>query len=180
MGDIRERAHQDRNWLQRVLHALPGFHGYLGKEERRESDKLLREHLATKLVQLRRRLDPVIQELTSGSGLLLVGEVDRVKTALDRLAARLRHAEYGYSGLFDAVKIREAELDRLYEFDAALLDRIEQMGEVLGAATAAAGNSNQLRLEIGRLRTLTREFDEHIDGRMHMLADTPSNDAAGR
>ena len=43
------------------------------------------------------------------------------------MANRIRHADYGSSGFFDAVKIGEAELDRLYEFDLALTDMVEYL-----------------------------------------------------
>ncbi|MEM3587165.1 MAG: hypothetical protein QXO71_07600 [Candidatus Jordarchaeaceae archaeon] len=44
---------------------------------------------------------------------------------VDRVAERINHADYGYTGFFDSTKIREPELDRMYEFDASILDDVE-------------------------------------------------------
>jgi hypothetical protein len=50
-----------------------------------------------------------------------------IEKSLDRLANRIRHADYGSTGFFDAVKIGEAELDRLYAFDLALTETVEYL-----------------------------------------------------
>ena len=77
--NIRQKAAGDRNWLERIGHVIPGFRGYLEKEERRATDKLLREHIAQRLDQLRGQLDPVMRDLTDRGG-------------FDMLCARVREA----------------------------------------------------------------------------------------
>ena len=52
-------------------------------------------------------------------------QMDRVMALIDRVAERINHADYGYSGFFDSTKIREPELDRMYEFDATILEDVE-------------------------------------------------------
>ncbi len=49
------------------------------------------------------------------------------KRALDRLANRIRHADYGASGFFDAVKIGQDELEAIYAFDLALSENVEYL-----------------------------------------------------
>jgi hypothetical protein len=41
-------------------------------------------------------------------------------TLLNLLIDHLRTGATGYAGLFDAVKVKEPELDRVYQFDTAL------------------------------------------------------------
>ena len=165
MTDIRQKAQDDRNWLERLAHAIPGFRGYKAKEERRETDKLLRDHLAKQLDQLRGRLDPIINDLTRSGGLAKVGDIDRVKSMLDRLAGRIRHASYGYSGWFDVVKVREDELDRLYEFDAGLVDRITTMEQIIRALKIDVQNGDPIRARVDQALDVAREFDEHLNKR---------------
>lgn len=174
--DIRGKAEKDRNWLEQKLRAIPGFHGYLEKEERRNTDRILREHLAGRLDRLRERLDPVMRDLSDRGGfdmMDLTAKVDRVKKALERLVARVRYASYGYSGVFDAVKVREKELDRLYEFDLALMERIEALGEVVAEIGEALSSPDRMKEAIDAALDLAREFDEHFDGRTQLITTEP-------
>ena len=165
MTDVRQKARADRNWIERLAHAIPGFRGYKAKEERRETDKLLRDHLAKQLDRLRGRLDPIIRDLTKSGGLAVVGDIDRVKSSLDRLAGRIRHASYGYSGWFDAVKVHEAELDQMYEFDAGLVDRITTLEQIINALKIDAQNGDRIKARVDQALDVAREFDEHLDKR---------------
>jgi hypothetical protein len=55
-------------------------------------------------------------------------------TKLQGLVDRIKTASYGYAGLFDAVKVKEEQLDALYEYDNALLEH----------ATTVKGRVNEL------------------------------------
>ena len=177
--DIRAKAKKDRNWLQETLRGIPGFRGYLEKEERRNTDKILREHLARKLERVRKELDPVMRELSDRGGMETFGainELDRVKKALEKLVGRVRYASYGYSGVFDAVKVREKELDRLYRFDVALLERVEEVENTVKSLTDADLTAEELKQRVEDALRLCREFDEHFDSRQEMLSSESSEE----
>jgi len=180
MNDIREKAQQDRNWLERLLREVPGFRGYLEKEERRETDKLLRTFLAGRIGRLRGRLDDLMRDLTDDGHLALTEQVDRVKRALERIMRRLEFASYGYSGLFDAVKVREPELDKLYEFDVNLVDRITQIEEAGRALRDAGADPDKVQTAASRLRRMARDFDEHLDARGRLIAQPPAGEETRR
>jgi hypothetical protein len=46
---------------------------------------------------------------------------------LDKLANLVRFASRGYRGLFDAYKLSDEKLQRLYGFDVDLLDEVESL-----------------------------------------------------
>ena len=53
-----------------------------------------------------------------------------------RAADALRYASYGYTGFFDELRIGDAELERLYAYDQALLAGVKTLGDlILGQAT---------------------------------------------
>ena len=175
--NIREKAKEDRNWLQKLARLVPGFSGYVEKEERRNTDKILREHLAKRLERVRERLDPVMRDLTDEGGfdnLSVVNDLDRIKKVLDRLIGRVRYASYGYSGLFDAVKIKEKELDRLYKFDVALLERVDVIEGAVDEVTDAGLSAEEREERARTAREACREFDEHLDSRREMLTSEPA------
>lgn len=178
MENLAGKVMQDRNSFEQLLLKIPGFKGYLNKELRRETDKLLREFLAKKVDELRARLDPVMRDLVDGGGLMVVNDVDRVKKGMEKIVSRLRYAKYGYTGLFDVVKVREAELDRLYQFDMALIQRIEGLEKAVTEVSASVSNHlsdhQQLKTTTRAALDLCREFDEHYNNRERLICQPPA------
>lgn len=170
MADIREQAEKGRNLFERVLRLIPGFRGYHAREDRREADKLLREELAAKLDRLRADLDRIMRDASDRSDALeTLGQADRVRKAIEKLSHRVRHATYGYSGFFDAVKVDEAELDRIYDFDLALLERIESLQGALKALAQTLPNPAQFVDSCTALLDETQEFDRQLDQRRSVI-----------
>ena len=127
MNDQLENARERRNILELLGSKIPGFKGYLEREMRREVDKLQRDWLADQVDRARFAINGKIREWTREARLENLDRASSVEKSLDRLANRIRHADYGSSGFFDAVKIGQAELDRIYEFDLALTDTVEYL-----------------------------------------------------
>ncbi len=119
--DILDKARDALGGVEGALAGLPGIKGYKDKELRREADKRVRQLIAQKLADQRSRLDGIQGELLSGGGLLLLDDVEKVGKKLQLLADRIRTASYGYAPLFDAIKIKEAHLAALAEFDESLM-----------------------------------------------------------
>ena len=114
MNDQLENARERRNFLERLGSKIPGFNGYLEREMRREVDKLQRDWLATQVDRARFAINGRIRDWSRDGRLDNLDRASSVEKALDRLANRIRHADYGSSGFFDAVKIGQSELDRIY------------------------------------------------------------------
>lgn len=127
MSEELEKARERRNILERLGAKIPGFSGYLEREMRREVDKLQRDWLADQVDRARFAINGKIREWTRQGVLENLDRASSIEKALDRLANRIRHADYGSSGFFDAVKIGQAELDRIYEFDLGLSDTVEYL-----------------------------------------------------
>jgi hypothetical protein len=119
-----EEAKAQRNSLERLLEKIPGFRGFQDRELRRDVDRLQREYLATELGRLKSLLRERSRELVDGGQLAALAPFDRLDRSLDGLAQQIRFSDYGASGLFDAVKIGDAELARLYDFDLSILGHL--------------------------------------------------------
>lgn len=153
-----------RNWLERLGEKIPGYGGYVTKERRRDVDKLHRDHLADRLRATKQPLNELMRELSSSGRLFEVGPVDRVLKKIDQIENRVRFASYGYAGFFDAVKIQEPQLDRIYQFDLALVERVEQLEHLareLGSKSSTAEGLKAAAAELeGAADDLNRTFDE--------------------
>lgn len=159
MNEGLERARERRNFLERIGARIPGFRGYLEREMRREVDKMQRDWLALQVDRGREALQGRIRDWSRSGNLANLDLAASSDKALDRLANRIRHADYGSSGFFDAVKIGEAELDRLYAFDLALIGTVENLVERMELLPATAAEPD-LRALLDAVQAADRQFDE--------------------
>jgi len=125
--DFYEKAKKQMRLSERILAALPGFRGYKEKELRRESDRLIRNHLYRRLSEAKSDLKDVFQKLSDRRLFEVLTNMDRLVAKFDRVAAKIDHASYGYAGFFNIVKVEEANLDRMIDFDNQLLDDVEKI-----------------------------------------------------
>jgi len=124
---VYEKAKKQMRLSERILAAIPGFRGYKEKELRRESDRLVRNHLHRKLSAAKSDLKDVFQKLSDRRLFEALTDLDRLVAKFDRVAAKIDHASYGYAGFFDVVKVTEENLDRMVDFDNQLTDDVEKI-----------------------------------------------------
>jgi hypothetical protein len=110
--------------VEQWLAKIPGVRTYRDREHRRETDKRLREHIAASLLEARSGLTRTTLEMSKKGELGPLAELDRLSSRMQQMADTIRYASYGYAGIFDVEKIREEELDRLYNFDLSLVDDV--------------------------------------------------------
>jgi hypothetical protein len=163
MTDGYEAAKAQRNALERLGAKIPGYRGFQDRELRRDVDRLEREHLAGELGRLKGVLRDRARPYTEGGSLSALGGFDRLDRELDGLSQAIRFSDYGATGLFDAVKVKEPELARLYEFDLSVLTDLAEIESAIAGLPApggAAGDSPGAALEAlrGRVRALADKW----------------------
>jgi hypothetical protein len=136
-GDLRTAVESGQGGLERLMAKIPGYSGYKEKELRREADKLLRTTVAAKLGDQRQRLSELQVQLISQAQIEYVDDLERAGMKLQLLTDRIKTASYGYAGLFDAVKVKEEELDALYEFDNEMLDFVDEIAAGVDQVSSA-------------------------------------------
>ena len=125
--DFYEKAKKQMRLSERIVAAIPGFRGYKEKELRRESDRLIRNHLYRRLSEAKSNLKDVFQKLSDRRLFEVLTHMDRLVAKFDRVAAKIDHASYGYTGFFNIVKVEEENLDRMIDFDNQLADDVEKI-----------------------------------------------------
>jgi hypothetical protein len=121
-----KKVEDEKRLSEKIMTALPGFRGYKEKELRRETDKLIRNHLYERLVEAKSDLKEAYQRLVDNRIMETWTGMDRLVAKFDRIAEKINHAFYGYSGFFDAVKIKEDRLDHVIRFDSDLIGSIDR------------------------------------------------------
>ncbi len=157
---------ENRGAVESVLQWIPGFRGYLKKENRRESDTLQRDWLSDRLQRSKRGLDDYARVLADAAAIETLPEVDRLRGQLDKLMGRIRGAMQGYSGFFDLVDIDQSVLDRVYEYDVSLM---EQMARLADDVDQLGSRQNDSTADLGPIRDQIRSAEEAWDHREDIL-----------
>lgn len=125
MPDFQERIESRRRVLERLTGLIPGYNRYQQLEKRRDADKINRDILYGELKSQQDALEAINLRLTKVKHLEAIDDLDRAVKRLRTVADRIRFADYGVSGFFDAMKTEEQELDRMYDFDLALGEQVK-------------------------------------------------------
>jgi hypothetical protein len=151
--------------IERLLKGLPGISGYIDKELRRDADKRVREGLVQALDHSKSELMDIQNRLLSGGGLLYMDDVDQAIVKLQTLSDRIKTASYGYAGLFDAVRIKEEQLDALNRFDQAMVGEIGALNEAITALSNAVADNNNIAPTASRVTKTVADLNRLYDKR---------------
>jgi len=167
--DVFGKVQKDRTALGKLLDVIPGWGGYQTRQTRRHADQEMRQVLAQKLTSQRKRIDVAQKDLISNGRFDLVDDLGSAVTQLKTFIDRVRLASYGYSGMFDAVKINEKELEQLYSFDAQLFDYVERLDEANDHLHEAIPSGQGLIETIRVVQDICREANATFDEREHVI-----------
>jgi len=139
MGDPMEKASEGKDLIGKIQNKLAGFFGYYDRERRRDADKMLRETVAERYEEQWSRISELQKQLVAEGQLEYVDDIESASVKLRGFIDRIKGASYGYAGFFDAVRINQDELDRLYEFDLALLEGVSEVSVAIDGLASAMG-----------------------------------------
>jgi len=122
-----EKVMDDRSLQERIAMMIPGFRGYKEKELRRDTDQLIRNKVYTTLRMGLKDLRWCYREIINADLFDRSDQINRLIMKTDKINEKIHHAERGYSGVWQAIKVREGELYELLRYDASLIDVSENM-----------------------------------------------------
>jgi hypothetical protein len=173
MSDIKDQIFQkitnSMDIFKKIASKIPGFKGYVERQNRRDSDKLVRDTIYRRFRELEGRVSDVQVEFINQGEIKYTDDLEKAALRLRTFADRVRTAPRGYSSLFEAIKINEAELAKLYEYDATLLDKAEDIGRAIDNVQASMGTDG-LPAAIRNLQTLSKECIKAYDRRQEVVA----------
>ena len=155
---------EDMDPFKKILKKVPGFGGYIERQKRRDSDKLIREYIFDQFRELEARVSGLQRDFIAQGEIAYVDDLEATAIKLRTFADRIRTAARGYSGLFDAVNINEAELTQIYEYDASMLDLVDEINHAIDNVESSVG-SDGLPAAIRNLETKSEESIQAFNGR---------------
>jgi hypothetical protein len=168
MADEKEqifgKVTEDIDPFKKILNKVPGFGGYIERQKRRDSDKLIREYIFDHFRELEGHVSQLQRDFISKGEITYVDDLEATAIKLRTFADRIKTASRGYAGLFDAVNINEGELTQLYEYDASMLDFVDGIEHAIDNVEASVG-SDGLPAAIRNLETQAGESIKAFDRR---------------
>lgn len=172
MADEKEQIYgkvtEDMDPFKKILNKVPGFSGYIERQKRRDSDKLIREYLFDQFRELEARVSRMQRDFISQGEIKYVDDLEATAIKLRTFADRIKTASRGYSGLFDAVNVNEEELTQIYEYDASLLDLVDGIAHAIDNVESSVGTDG-LPASIRHLETKAAESVQAFNDRENVI-----------
>ena len=157
MTDMYQNVSGQVDPFKKLVSFIPGFSGYVERQNRRDADKLVRDTVARRFTELWKRTSNLQADMVSAGKIEHVDDMEKAALQLRTFIDKISTASRGYSGLFDAVKINEKELEQLYNFDLAFFELADQVGHGLDNVEASMGDDTALPAAIRNITTLGRQ-----------------------
>lgn len=168
MDDLFSKIGDEQNLFEKLASKIPGFGGYLKEEQRRTADKMLRETLAGRYEEQWQRISSIQRRMVEE---LMMDDLDKMETPALKLRTfidGMKTAAYGYGSFFDAVKVNDAELQKLYAYDYALLEGVSRVAAAVDNVEASLGTDG-MPAAIRNLTTVAGECVTAFDRRKEVL-----------
>ena len=169
MDDFFQKVTSMQDPFKKLASYIPGFGGYVERQNRRDADKLLRDTVARRFEEQWRHTSQLQEDMVGNGMITYVDDMEKAAIQLRTFIDRISTAPRGYSGMFDAVKINEKELEAIYQFDAAFFDLAEQVERANGNVEASMGDEAALPAAIRNLTTLARLANETYNKRSEVV-----------
>ncbi|MDF1520036.1 MAG: hypothetical protein RQ728_01225 [Brevefilum sp.] len=168
MSDILEKVTGDQDFFKKILAKIPGFKGYIERGDRRLSDKILREKIADEFEVHYQRVSSLQRDLISQGELQYIDDLEASALKLRQFIDRVKTASYGYAGIFDAIKIKQDELDQVYQYDYALLALSDEVASAVDNVETSIGTEG-LDAALRHLRTVSQQCVDAFNKRSEVM-----------
>jgi hypothetical protein len=174
MSDPLGKITEGKDLIGKIRNTVSGFLGYFDRENRRAADKLLREEIAKRYEKQWSRISSLQRDLIAGGQLKYLDDLEEAAIKMRIFSDRVSRAAYGYAGFFDAVRVQSDELTKLYEYDIALLENVDNIARAIDNVEASI-DTDGLPAAIRHLTALGQEALDAFDKRSEVILATDSS-----
>lgn len=165
---IFQKVSGDMDPFKKLAMRIPGFDDFIKRSQYRDADKLLRDTIAREAEKQNQRVSELQRDFISQGEILFVDDLEASSVKLRTFADRVRTAARGYAGLFDAVKVNETELATVYQYDATMLDQLDNVVRAVDNVQASIGTDG-LPASIRHLKSVSQDMIDTYDRRQEVM-----------
>lgn len=112
------------NLFDKIGNLIPGYQGYVIRDEKRNTDKKFRDELVSRLNQSEEYLIRYQRELVSSNDVTNLTLWEQSRKALNTISTKIKYTTYGESSFFSEKQLKEDELDAIYNIDLELAEKV--------------------------------------------------------
>lgn len=172
MSDLTGKLEQIKSkesFLEKMKRWIPGYDGYVNRDNSREIDTLLRNKLALLMEQNKIKIKNVTLNLSRSGKLFESQDMDKLDKKNENCIAKFKSAARGYSGAFDVVKIKEEQLNMIYEYDNALMTDVEYIGSLFEKLEADSNENVDIKESVSNVSVALDNLLQKFDARENLL-----------
>jgi hypothetical protein len=155
--------------MNSFLNSIPGYGGYRSKEQRRDSDRLIRERLAQDYGELADRLGRLANRFANERDLVSVRLISKSHTRLISFRDRVRSATYGYAPLFSQNSIDEAALEQIAAFDRSLGEGLEPLAASISSLESTPPGTDEFKSTASDLESVVEGLHQRFAQRSQVI-----------
>lgn len=164
LNSTLQQVKSKENFFERMKRWIPGYDGYVNRDNSRELDTMLRNKLAIELDSNHTKIKNTMLNLSHNKKLFESEGVDKTDKRLQTAVNKFRSAARGYSGAFDVVKVKDDKLNMLYQFDENMMNAVEQISGAISEMESASSQNAEIAASVDKvnqmLDMLIKSFDE--------------------
>lgn len=158
-------------YLDRItdkLSSIPGYDAYRDKENRRDTDRRVRDQIGSRLAEFAARIERIAENLAARREIEAVGPVDSAATSLRHVQNLVQTATYGYGGIFSDRDVNQAALDQLTQFDEDILTRSDALEPAIAQLESASSEQDR-SAAAASLQAVIDGLKSRFDGRAFVI-----------
>jgi len=159
--------------IEQIRAILPEYAGYDKKEYMADSDRVLRHNLAREMEKFKRELQAVREKFFLEGKLLTTEGLEDIVLRMERLEGEFGDLKTKTTEDAEVAELSEDDMERLYNYDIALLDLIEALRTPLDKLGAAGGSSMGVQAEeCGVMMEILGRIEKHYEGRRGLISNS--------
>jgi len=153
------------NIFEKLGALIPGYKGYAEREGRRDTDKILRDHISASLQQVSSIINKWSKLLLKKGKLESVSEIEEIQRKITIISDQIKFSQYGSSGFFDVVQVKKEQLDKLYLHDLAFKSKADALIETIKR------EDSEGKIALGRIINQLNELKDALSSRGNIITE---------
>lgn len=112
------------NLFDKIGNLIPGYKGYVIRDEKRNTDKKFRDELVSRLNQSEEFIIRYQKNLLKSNDVTNLTLWEQSRKALNTVSTKIKYTTYGESSFFSEKQLKEDELDAIYNIDLELAEKV--------------------------------------------------------
>lgn len=151
------------NFFEKIGNMIRGYKGYAIRDEKRNTDKKLRNELSEVIHQSENAIIKHQQQLLKAREINLCQEWDITRKALNTMYSKIRNATYGESSFFSDYQLKETELDTIYNIDLEMTERVSLIFKTVDSEINETMSAGFIILQINEIEKILTQRTNFIN-----------------